>query len=97
MNKKQKAASQQPSSNNCHKDNTSSRHIKETVRNMFLIHGMKYTAAQINQFIEFSDARKVISTLRREGMNIKDVRKENGCKIYWLEKDSQLNIWEGNL
>lgn len=63
---------------------------------MFLTKGMRYTARQINEFVGFNDARKIISILRKEGMNIVDITLKNGCKLYWLESDNQLNIWEGN-
>ena len=56
--------------------------------------GNKYTAKQINALIGFNDSRKVISVLRSEGMDIKDVRLENQCKLYWLQADkNQLKLF----
>ena len=56
--------------------------------------GNKYTAKQLNALIGFNDSRKVISVLRSEGMDIKDIRLENQCKLYWLEADkNQLKLF----
>ncbi len=56
--------------------------------------GNKYTAKQINALIGFNDSRKVISVLRSEGMDIRDLRLENQCKLYWLEADkNQLKLF----
>lgn len=71
------------------------KRIKATVRNLFLTKGMKYTARQINDFVGFSDARKVISDLRKEGMSIRDFRNEDNTKTYYLLPDNQLNLWKG--
>lgn len=60
--------------------------IIQSVRSLF-ISGEKLTAIQINRVVGTNDARKVISTLRREGMTIKDVRMESGCKLYWFVSD----------
>lgn len=58
--------------------------------------GNKYTAKQINALIGFNDSRKVISVLRSEGMDIRDLRLENQCKLYWLEADkNQLSLFQG--
>jgi len=55
--------------------------------------GGKYTARQLNALCGFNDSRKVISVLRQEGMNIRDLRLENQCKIYWLEvSENQLKL-----
>lgn len=60
--------------------------------------GNKYTAKQINALIGFNDSRKVISVLRSEGMDIRDLRLENQCKLYWLQpNENQLSLFmEGN-
>ena len=44
-----------------------------------------------------NDSRKVISDLRKEGWNIKDVRLDDKRKLYWLEPDKrQMSIdWKG--
>lgn len=58
---------------------------KRRVRNLF-IGGGKFTAADINRICLCNDARKYVSMLRNEGYAIKDVRLDNGCKLYWLER-----------
>ena len=72
---------------------TSSRCIQH-VRRLFLSGG-KYTAKEINTIVGFNDARKAISTLRNEELwDIRDVRLDSGCKLYWLEKDDkQLSLF----
>ena len=78
---------------------TNNNRIKRHIRTLFR-EGGKYTAVQLNQLAGFNDARKVISDLRhKESMNIKDVRLDNMCKLYWLEPDSQLDLFnqEGGL
>ena len=56
--------------------------------------GNKYTAKQINALIGFNDSRKVISVLRQEGMDIRDIRTQNRTKIYWYEPDiNQLSLF----
>lgn len=78
------------------KDTGSSRIIQQ-VRAIFLS-GRKVTAKEINAETDSNDARRVISTLRnKEGWDIKDMRLEDGKKLYWLEPDKrQMTIdWEG--
>ena len=66
---------------------------KRQVRLLFLS-GRKLTAREINREIGFNDARKVISDLRhKEGWRIRDVRLNNGCKLYWLDKDNQPTLF----
>lgn len=66
----------------------SSRCIQQ-VRRLFL-NGGKYTAKEINNIVGFNDARKIISVLRNnEGWDIRDVRLDDGCKLYWLAKDDR--------
>ena len=97
MDKKKKEASTTSNLfNNRSKDSKSSRIIQQ-VRSIFLS-GRKVTAKEINAETNSNDARRVISTLRNdEGWNIKDVRLDNNCKLYWLEPDKrQMSIdWEG--
>ena len=73
--------------------NLSSKCIQQ-VRKLFLDEG-KYTAREINEIVGFNDARKIISVLRNnEHWDIKDIRLDNGCKLYWLEKnEKQLSIF----
>jgi hypothetical protein len=68
--------------------------IIQQVRKLFL-GGGRYTAKDINKLIGFNDARKVISTLRNnEGWDIRDTRLDDGCKLYWLERDDrQLSLF----
>ena len=71
----------------------SNKRIIQSVQSLFLS-GQKLTAIQINKSLGTNDARKVISTLRREGMKIIDVRLENHCKLYWHVNDSnQLSLF----
>ena len=65
---------------------------KKQTRLLFLSGG-KYRAKEINDRVGFNDARKVISTLRREGMRIKDIRLDDGRKLYWLEQDNQPTLF----
>lgn len=60
------------------------KRIKATVKMMFQIIGSKYTAIEINRFLNISDARKVISDLRKEGMPIRDFRNKDNSKTYYL-------------
>lgn len=96
MEEKKKAASTTANLlNNRSKDSKSSRIIQQ-VRSIFLS-GRKVTAKEINAETNSNDARRVISTLRKEGWNIKDVRLDDKRKLYWLEPDKrQMSIdWEG--
>lgn len=97
MKEKKKAASttanlQHRSGN---KDSKSSR-IKQQIRKLFL-DGGKYTSKDLNTLTGGNDSRKVISDLRKEGWNIKDVRLDDRRKLYWLEPDKrQMSIdWKG--
>lgn len=60
------------------------KRIKATIKMMFQIVGSKYTAVEINRFLNISDARKVISDLRKEGMPIRDFRNKDNSKTYYL-------------
>lgn len=96
MRAKKKAASTTANLNDRSKDTGSSRIIQQ-VRAIFLS-GRKVTAKEINAETDSNDARRVISTLRnKEGWDIKDMRLEDGKKLYWLEPDKrQMTIdWEG--
>ena len=98
MIEKKKAASTTANLlNNRSKDNKSSRIIQQ-VRSIFLS-GRKVTAKEINAETNSNDARRVISTLRKEGWNIKDVRLDDKRKLYWLEPDKrQMSIdWKGGI
>jgi hypothetical protein len=56
--------------------------------------GNKYTAKQLNALCGFNDSRKAISVLRSTGMDIRDLRLENNCKLYWyVANESQLSLF----
>ena len=96
MGTKKKAASTTANLLNNRSKDTGSSHIIQQVRAIFLS-GRKVTAKDINAETDSNDARRVISTLRNnEGWDIKDMRLEDGKKLYWLEPDKrQTSInWE---
>lgn len=96
MEEKKKAASTTANLLNNRNKDTSSSQIKQLVRKLFL-DGGKYTSKDLNTLTGGNDSRKVISDLRKEGWNIKDVRLDDRRKLYWLELDKrQMSIdWEG--
>ena len=62
------------------------------IRTLFL-NGGKYTAKELNALCSFNDARKAISVLRSNGMNIQDIRLDDNCKLYWYVSDiNQLKL-----
>ena len=80
---KRRAAEATPFTTQC-KDNDSYTK-KQQVRRL-LLSGNKFTAVEINDIIVSSDARKHISTLRRNGMNIQDEVLEDGhTKESWYQ------------
>lgn len=68
--------------------------IIQKIRSLFL-RGGKYTAMEINLIVGTNDARKFISQLRRHGLDIHDLRMEDGSKVYWYPTDEckQLSFW----
>ncbi|THG66275.1 hypothetical protein [Bacteroides faecichinchillae] len=89
MDKKKKEASTTSNLLNSRSKDSKSSRIIQQVRSIFLS-GRKVTAKEINAETNSNDARRVISTLRNdEGWNIKDVRLDNNCKLYWLELDER--------
>ena len=54
-----------------------------------------YTAKELNELSYGNDARKCISRLRREGMDIQDLWKPDHRKLYWVptEDNKQLSFW----
>lgn len=97
MRTKKKAASTTANLLNDRSKDTGSSRIIQQVRTIFLS-GRKVTAKEINAETDSNDARRIISTLRnKEGWDIKDMRLEDGKKLYWLEPDKQqMTIgWEG--
>lgn len=97
MEEKKKAASTTANLLNNRNKDTSSSQIKQLVRKLFL-GGGKYTSKDLSTLTNGNDSRKVISDLRKEGWNIKDVRLDDNRKLYWLELDKrQMSIdWEVN-
>lgn len=87
-----KSRPQKPTLIQQNKGSNSSR-IKATVKALFL-QGQKLTAKEINSITGSNDARKVISVLRSQGMNITDLVLPGGCKMYWLVPDDrQLSLF----
>lgn len=76
-----------------HYKDSHSQRIIITIRGLFLS-GRKFTAKEINEITGSNDARKVISTLRRDRWRIVDVLQPDRCKLYWLEQDDkQLDLF----
>ena len=97
MEEKKKAASTTANLLNTRSKDSKSSRIKQQIRKLFL-DGGKYTSKDLNTFTGGNDSRKVISDLRKEGWDIKDVRLDDRRKLYWLEPDKrQMSIdWEVN-
>ena len=75
------------------KGNNNSR-IKASISALFSA-GHKLTAKEINQHTGSNDARKEISNLRKQGMDIVDMVLPNRCKLYWLADDNrQLSLFD---
>lgn len=89
MRKKEKATFAAPNTNRG-KDSKNIC-IRATVKALFRS-GKKLTARKINQLTHSNDARKVISTLRREGWDIRDVRQQDCSKLYWLAEDDRQGV-----
>ena len=96
MEEKKKAASTTANLLNTRSKDSKSSRIKQQIRKLFL-DGGKYTSKDLNTLTGGNDSRKVISDLRKEGWNIKDVRLDDRRKLYWLEPDKrQMSIdWKG--
>ena len=96
MEEKKKAASTTANLLNTRSKDSKSSRIKQQIRKLFL-DGGKYTSKDLNTLTGGNDSRKVISDLRKEGWNIKDVRLDDRRKLYWLEPDKrQISIdWKG--
>ena len=87
VEKKKKATEAAPETGN--KD-SAKKQTHTTVKALFRS-GRKLTAKEINLVTGGNDARKVISDLRREGLNIQDIRQSNRCKLYWLAHENPVN------
>lgn len=96
MKEKKKGNPKITHSFNTHDKDSKSSRIKQQIRKLFL-DGGKYTSKDLNTLTGGNDSRKVISDLRKEGWDIKDVRLDDRRKLYWLEPDKrQMSIdWEG--
>ena len=88
MEEKKKAASTTANLLNTRSKDSKSSRIKQQIRKLFL-DGGKYTSKDLNTLTGGNDSRKVISDLRKEGWNIKDVRLDDRRKLYWLEPDKR--------
>ena len=73
---------------------THKNRTKATIKALFL-RGGKYTAKELNELSYGNDARKCISRLRREGMDIQDLWQPDHRKLYWVttEDNKQLSFW----
>lgn len=60
----------------------------QRVKNYFLA-GYKGTAIEINNECFTGDARKIISYLRAQGWNIRDIRVCGLQKLYWLDHEQR--------
>lgn len=65
--------------------------IRSKIKTLFRT-GKKLTAKSINQLTGSNDARKSISTLRRDGWRIQDMRLPDGSKLYWLAEDDRQGV-----
>ncbi len=66
---------------------------KQTMLNL-LRRGHRYTALETNGMFHFNDARKMISDLRKDGYPIKDFRLADGRKVYYMQQDRQLSLFD---
>ena len=66
---------------------------KQTMLNL-LRRGQRITATEANGIFHFNDARKMISDLRKDGYDIKDYRLNDGRKVYYMQQDRQLSLWD---
>ena len=87
VEKKKNATEAAPETGN--KD-SAKKTTRTTVRALFLS-GRKLTAKEINLVTGGNDARKVISDLRKEGLNVQDIRQSDRCKLYWLAQSNSVN------
>ncbi len=66
---------------------------KQTMLNL-LRRGHRYTALDANSMLHFNDARKIFSDLRKDGYPIKDFRLADGRKVYYMQQDRQLSLFD---
>lgn len=66
---------------------------KQTMLNL-LRRGHRYTAVDTNNLFHFNDARKIISDLRKDGYKILDYRLADGRKVYYMQEDRQLSLFD---
>lgn len=66
---------------------------KQTMLNL-LRRGHRYTAVDTNSLFHFNDARKIISDLRKDGYKILDYRLADGRKVYYMQQDRQLSLFD---
>ena len=65
---------------------------KQTMLNL-LRRGQRITATEANGMFHFNDTRKMISDLRKDGYRIKDFRLADGRKVYYMQEDRQLSLF----
>ena len=56
--------------------------------------GHRITATEANGMFHFNDTRKMISDLRKDGYRIKDFRLADGRKVYYMQEDRQLSLFD---
>lgn len=66
---------------------------KQTMLNL-LRRGQRITATEANGMFRFNDTRKMISDLRKDGYRIKDYRLADGRKVYYMQQDRQLSLFD---
>lgn len=66
---------------------------KQTMLNL-LRRGQRITATEANGIFRFNDTRKMISDLRKDGHPIKDYRLADGRKVYYMQQDRQLSLFD---
>ena len=66
---------------------------KQTMLNL-LRRGQRITATEANGMFHFNDTRKMISDLRKDGYRIKDFRLADGRKVYYMQEDRQLSLFD---
>lgn len=66
---------------------------KQTMLNL-LRRGQRITATEANGMFHFNDTRKMISDLRKDGYKIEDYRLADGRKVYYMQQDRQLSLFD---
>ena len=56
--------------------------------------GERVRVKKPNRRMHFNAARKVVSVLRQESIQVCDYQLNNGCKVDFMKPDNQLNLFE---